>query len=350
MLRKSDKSSAATGALAAETAAGGDGTAVEAAGDSPNLRRGFAERPVGVKTAKIYLADARAAEMSAARTDANVGVVLNRIADASDGREDEARSANKLDADRIAMNDFADPAHFDSPEAAQFLMVLGKTMMLTQARAALARSQAPGSVDAPASESTDTPAPISAGAAMANGPVGVEQAVAGGAPSGAGAPANGGRGDDGAGGTVATEGTQVSAVRETPVLGANDLADCKGAQAAGAAVGASAAVAPDGAARGVPERAAAAHPPVARLGGGGRGVKWVAGAAVSGLKPASSTRPAALRAPSTSSPVIVTWTSKRRAGAARATAAKRSRTVPESADLSATSSANDPNSTTAPKW
>jgi len=80
VLRKSDKSSAATGALAAETAAGGDGTAVEAAGDSPNLRRGFAERPVGVKTAKIYLADARAAEMSAARTDANVGVVLNRIA------------------------------------------------------------------------------------------------------------------------------------------------------------------------------------------------------------------------------------------------------------------------------
>jgi len=253
------------------------------------------------------------------------------------------------------MNDFADPAHFDSPEAAQFLMVLGKTMMLTQARAALACSQAPGSVDALASESADTLAPISAGAAMANGPVGVRQAVAGRAPSGAGAPANCGRGDDGAGGTVATEGTQVSAVRETPVLGANDLADCKGAQAAGAAVGASAAVAPDGAARGVPECAAAAHPPVAGLGGGGRGVKWVAashaaGAAVSGLKPASSTRPAALRAPSTSSPAIVTWTSKRRAGAARATAAKRSRTVPGSADLSAMSSANDPNSTTAPKW
>jgi len=40
---------------------------------------------------------------------------------------------------------------------------------------------------------------------------------------------------------------------------------------------------------------------------------------------------------------------KRRAGAARATAAKRSRTVPVSASLSAMSSEDDPNYTTRPE-
>mgnify|MGYP006924549875 CR=1 FL=1 len=99
---------------------------------------------------------------------------------------------------------------------------------------------------------------------------------------------------------------------------------------------------------------AAAHAPVTRLGGVGHGVDWVAaalavGAAVNESKPEGSTRPAGLRTPPTSSPAIVTRASKRRAGAARATAAKRSRTLPGSTDLSAMSSATDPNSTTLPE-
>jgi len=353
VLRKSDKFSAAAGALAAEAATGGDGTADEAVGDSPNRRGGFAERPVGVKAAKLHLADARAAEASAAKTDAKVGVALNRIADASDRRADAVRSANELEADRIAMAFFSDPANCDSPEAAQFRVTLGQTM-LARARAALARSKAPDSVDAPASGSGGAVAAISAGAAMANGPVGVEQAVAGSEPSGAGAPADGGGDDEGAGVTNVTEGTRVSAFRETPELGANIPEDCGSAPAAGAAVRASADDALNGAAQGGPGRAATAHAPVAGLGGKGRGVDWIAaalavGAAVNGSNPAGSTRPAVLRAPPTSSPAIVTRASKRRAGAARATAAKRSRTVPGSTDLSAMSSANDPKSTTPPE-
>ena len=81
---------------------------------------------------------------------------------------------------------------------------------------------------------------------------------------------------------------------------------------------------------------------------------WVAaalvfGAVVNGSNPAGNTRPAGLRAPPTSSLAIVTRASKRRAGAARATAAKRSRTLPGSTDLSAMSSTTDPNSTTPPE-
>jgi len=353
VLPKSDKFSAAAAALAAEISAGGDGTAEEAVGDSPNRRGGPAERPVGVKAAKLHLADARADEASAAKTDAKVGVALNRIADASDRRADAVRPANDLEADRIAMAFFSDPANCDSPEAAQFRLMPGQTM-LARARAALARSKAPDSVDAPASGSGCALAAISAGAAMANDPVGVEQAVAGSASSKAGSPADGGGVDEGAGVTDVTEGTRVSAVRETPALGANNSEDCGSAPAAGAAVGASAADALNDADHGGPGRAATAHAPVSGLGGNGRRVDWIAaalaaGAAVSGSNQAGSTRPAALRAPPTSSPAIVTRAFKRRAGAARATAAKRSRTVPGSADLSAMSSENDPTSTTPPE-
>jgi len=172
VLRKSDKFSAAADALAAEIAAGGDGPADEAAGYSPNRRGGFAERPVGVEAAKLHLADARAAETSTATTDAKVGVALNRIADASDRRAHAVRSASELEADRIAMAFFSDPKHCDSPEAAQFRMTLGQTM-LARERAALALSKAPDSVNAPAPGSGGALAAVSAGAAMANGPVGV---------------------------------------------------------------------------------------------------------------------------------------------------------------------------------
>ena len=353
MLRKSDKISAAAAALAAEIAAGGDGTAEKAVGDSPNRRGGPAERPVGVKAAKLHLADARADKASSDKTDAKVGVALSRIADASDHRADAVRSANVLEADRIAMAFFSDPTNCDSPEAAQFRLTLGQTM-LARARAALARSKAPDSVDAPASGSGGALDSISAGAAMANGTVGVEKAVAGRASSKAGAPADGGGYDEGAGVTDVTKGTRVSAVRETPALGANNLEDCGSAPAAGPAVGASAADALNDAAQGGPGRAATAHSPVAGLGGNGLRVDWIAaalavGAAVNGSNPAGSTRPAALRAPPTSSPAIVTRASKCRAGAARATAAKRIHTVPGSADLIAMSSEIDPTSTTAPE-
>jgi len=264
VLRKSEKFSAAAGTLAAEIAAGGDGTADEAVGDSPNRRGGFAERPVGVKAAKLHLADARAAETSAAKTDARVGVALNRIADASDRRADAVRSANELEADRIAVAFFADPANCDSPEAAQFRMTLGQTM-LARARPALARSQAPYSFEALASGSGGVLAPSSAGAAMGNGPVGVDQAVPGSAPSGAGTPADGGGDDDSADVVDVTEGTRVSAVHETPALGANNPADCGSAPAAGAAVGTSAADALNDAAQDGRGRAAAAHAPVTGL-------------------------------------------------------------------------------------
>ena len=178
--------------------------------------------------------------------------------------------------------------------------------------------------------------------------------MAGSAPSGAGAPTDGGGDDEGAGLTDVSEGTRVSAVRETPALGTNNPEDCGSAPAAGAAVGASADDALNDAAQGGPGRVATAQASVAGHGGKSRGVDWIAaalavGAAVNGSNPAGSTRPAALRAPPTRSPAIVTRASKRRAGPARATAAKRSRTVPDSADLSAMSSAYDPKSTTPPE-
>ena len=83
--------------------------------------------------------------------------------------------------------------------------------------------------------------------------MGVEQAVAGSAPSGAGAPADGGGVDDGADVADVTEGTRVSAVYETPALVANNPADCGSAPAAGAAVGTCAADALNDAAKAAPD-------------------------------------------------------------------------------------------------
>jgi len=172
--------------------------------------------------------------------------------------------------------------------------------------------------------------------------------VAGSAPSEARAPTDGGGDDDGAGVTDVTEGPRMSAVRETPALRANNPEECESAPVHGAAVGASAADALKDTAQCGPGSTAAGYSRVAGLGGVGRGVNRVAdavavGASVNDSNPAGSTRLAFLHAPPTSSPATVSRACKRRAGAARATAAKRSRTVPGSADLRATSLANDPN-------
>jgi len=172
VLLKSDKFGAAAGSLAEDTAAGQDGRAAESLGDSPTWRGGIFERPNGVKTATLHLADVRAAETSAAKTEARVGVALNRIADTSDRRADAVRSTNEIKADRIAMGFFAGQENGDSHEEAILLMTIERTM-LARARAALARSQALYSVHALDFEPSGTLAAIAAGAAMANSPVGV---------------------------------------------------------------------------------------------------------------------------------------------------------------------------------
>jgi len=172
VLRKSDKFSAAAGALAANIAAGRDRSADEAVGEIPNRQQDFSERPFGVKTDKLHLADAWAAEANAAKTDAKGGVALSRIVDASDLRADAVRSGNELEADRIAMTFFADPASCDSSKAAHFRMTLEQTM-LARAWAACALSQMPDNDNAPACGSGGALAPIGDRAAMKIGSEGV---------------------------------------------------------------------------------------------------------------------------------------------------------------------------------
>jgi len=140
-------------------------------------------------------------------------------------------------------------------------MTIDKTI-LARARPALAHSRAPDSVNAPSAEPGGTLAAINAGVEVENCSVGVERAVAGSEPPGAGTPADGGCDESGAGVTDGIAGNGVSGVQEPPALGASNPNDCGSAPADDAAFGASASNAFNFAAQVGPGSAAAPRAPV----------------------------------------------------------------------------------------